>query len=117
MRKSAPLFCALLLSLSARRAWIEIQQAQGVRLKFSEQPRNDFPFFPLAAAGFADFTVAFIGCVPVRFFLRRCREGQNAKLAAVPHNCGCRVKFCPFLFIGLALGVQVEGAGIQFRGV
>ena len=24
MRKSAPLFCALLLSLSARRAWIEI---------------------------------------------------------------------------------------------
>ena len=26
MRKSAPLFCALLLSLSARRAWIEIQQ-------------------------------------------------------------------------------------------
>ena len=25
MRKSAPLFCALLLSLSARRAWIEIQ--------------------------------------------------------------------------------------------
>ena len=26
MRKSAPLFCALLLSLSARRAWIEIAQ-------------------------------------------------------------------------------------------
>ena len=26
MRKSAPLFCALLLSLSARRAWIEILQ-------------------------------------------------------------------------------------------
>ena len=26
MRKSAPLFCALLLSLSARRAWIEIRQ-------------------------------------------------------------------------------------------
>ena len=25
MRKSAPLFCALLLSLSARRAWIEIE--------------------------------------------------------------------------------------------
>ena len=25
MRKSAPLFCALLLSLSARRAWIEIK--------------------------------------------------------------------------------------------
>ena len=24
MRKSAPLFCALLLSLSARRAWIEM---------------------------------------------------------------------------------------------
>lgn len=30
MRKSAPLFCALLLSLSARRAWIEI----AVRLYF-----------------------------------------------------------------------------------
>ena len=28
MRKSAPLFCALLLSLSARRAWIEISKAQ-----------------------------------------------------------------------------------------
>ena len=27
MRKSAPLFCALLLSLSARRAWIEIANA------------------------------------------------------------------------------------------
>ena len=27
MRKSAPLFCALLLSLSARRAWIEIHNA------------------------------------------------------------------------------------------
>lgn len=27
MRKSAPLFCALLLSLSARRAWIEILRA------------------------------------------------------------------------------------------
>ena len=26
MRKSAPLFCALLLSLSARRAWIEIEE-------------------------------------------------------------------------------------------
>ena len=51
------------------------QQAQGVRLKFSEQPRNDFPFFPLAAAGFADFAVAFVGCVLVRFFLRLCREG------------------------------------------
>ena len=29
MRKSAPLFCALLLSLSARRAWIEISEARG----------------------------------------------------------------------------------------
>ena len=27
MRKSAPLFCALLLSLSARRAWIEINMS------------------------------------------------------------------------------------------
>ena len=27
MRKSAPLFCALLLSLSARRAWIEIVES------------------------------------------------------------------------------------------
>ena len=26
MRKSAPLFCALLLSLSARRAWIEMKK-------------------------------------------------------------------------------------------
>ena len=26
MRKSAPLFCALLLSLSVRRAWIEIDE-------------------------------------------------------------------------------------------
>ena len=29
MRKSAPLFCALLLSLSARRAWIEIRVLDG----------------------------------------------------------------------------------------
>ena len=30
MRKSAPLFCALLLSLSARRAWIEIASCRRV---------------------------------------------------------------------------------------
>ena len=35
MRKSAPLFCALLLSLSARRAWIEILY-YGDDLTFSE---------------------------------------------------------------------------------
>lgn len=29
MRKSTPLFCALLLSLSARRAWIEIEPLPG----------------------------------------------------------------------------------------
>ena len=37
MRKSAPLFCALLLSLSARRAWIEMC----LRLMF-------WPFLPVA---------------------------------------------------------------------
>ena len=30
MRKSAPLFCALLLSLSARRAWIEMHCVEEV---------------------------------------------------------------------------------------
>ena len=32
MRKSAPLFCALLLSLSARRAWIEITRSNRNKL-------------------------------------------------------------------------------------
>ena len=30
MRKSAPLFCALLLSLSARRAWIEMERVNSM---------------------------------------------------------------------------------------
>ena len=33
MRKSAPLFCALLLSLSARRAWIEMYWYEWHRIK------------------------------------------------------------------------------------
>ena len=46
MRKSAPLFCALLLSLSARRAWIEIHQkgsgyhAKTVALRKESVDRN-----------------------------------------------------------------------------
>ena len=46
MRKSAPLFCALLLSLSARRAWIEISIARkisadcGVALRKESVDRN-----------------------------------------------------------------------------
>ena len=46
MRKSAPLFCALLLSLSARRAWIEIileeqiEQESTVALRKESVDRN-----------------------------------------------------------------------------
>ena len=46
MRKSAPLFCALLLSLSARRAWIEIKvqphtgQRKRVALRKESVDRN-----------------------------------------------------------------------------
>ena len=49
MRKSAPLFCALLLSLSARRAWIEIRVLDGskssieVALRKESVDRNIFP--------------------------------------------------------------------------
>ena len=46
MRKSAPLFCALLLSLSARRAWIEIyleenqSEPENVALRKESVDRN-----------------------------------------------------------------------------
>ena len=48
MRKSAPLFCALLLSLSARRAWIEmlwltryVPSSWQVALRKESVDRND----------------------------------------------------------------------------
>ena len=53
MRKSAPLFCALLLSLSARRAWIEIMEealwksADKVALRKESVDRNRFFWFCL----------------------------------------------------------------------
>ena len=41
MRKSAPLFCALLLSLSARRAWIEIDHFEAVLDKYMVALRKE----------------------------------------------------------------------------
>ena len=41
MRKSAPLFCALLLSLSARRAWIEIGHSIHVHSRNSVALRKE----------------------------------------------------------------------------
>ena len=41
MRKSAPLFCALLLSLSARRAWIEMQVFQRIAKPFRVALRKE----------------------------------------------------------------------------
>ena len=59
MRKSAPLFCALLLSLSARRAWIEIvgtgegRQTISVALRKESVDRNTAVFSVLIASSVA----------------------------------------------------------------
>lgn len=46
MRKSAPLFCALLLSLSARRAWIEIAlEATVSSAVVSRSPQGEYGMF------------------------------------------------------------------------
>ena len=59
MRKSTPLFCALLLSLSARRAWIEIIDYvidyvnDAVALRKESVDRNTSCLFVLPGAGVA----------------------------------------------------------------
>lgn len=67
MRKSAPLFCALLLSLSARRAWIEIkvqpQTGQRNRRRSPQGERGMFLFLTVQG-GFvhADIRFNFKNC-------------------------------------------------------
>lgn len=67
MRKSAPLFCALLLSLSARRAWIEIvmqEIAQQRKQRRSPQGERGMFLFLTVQGGFvhADIRFNFKNC-------------------------------------------------------
>ena len=74
MRKSAPLFCALLLSLYARRAWIEIPSgfllftfSTGVALRKESVDRN--------------YSLSFCPCVP-GVALRKESVDRNVKQRA-----------------------------------
>lgn len=67
MRKSAPLFCALLLSLSARRAWIEIAVLELIPLTDpgrSPQGEHKMFLFLTVQGGFvhADIRFNFKNC-------------------------------------------------------
>ena len=108
MRKSAPLFCALLLSLSARRAWIEIWYSCqvallcGVALRKESVDRNVVQVAqPPADLASLSARRAWIEIVSVKLYAAHDPVSLSARRAWIE-----MVAACPFSCCGASLSAR-----------